>query len=282
MGFKFNKHQEELVKEYQKILAYGYQKISSVELNFHKVRVRKTVLYFLMGAIQSYSESILKMMGSEPAFEQPGESLLRSQIETWMNMRFIYSSRSEEKARLFMSDILMESINYAKKHKKLWEKYPKWNLKFGHIEQPEDWDKFIQEQEKQLKKYRKKYGDKHVSKLPNLYDRALAIDKYLKSKGEFSEENSAEKYYVLFYKYFSQSTHLSMSGLSRYIRDMRDETRQSSFDIDKTPVACERVLGVSYQAYFTSLHFFLNKFGKYYGSEYDHFKKYSKSLNASK
>jgi hypothetical protein len=277
MAFQFNDHQKELIKEYQKLITYGYQKISSIQLDLKKVRVRKKVLYFMMGAMQSFSESILKLLGTEPVYEKPGESLLRSQLEIWLNIRFIYSSRSEDKARLFLSDLIMDSTNYAKRHKTLWEKYPTWDMVFGTIKKASDWDKFISDNLKLLKKNRLKYKDKNVTKLPNLYDRTIAIDKYLKEIKKLSDKNSAEKFYTLFYPYFSNSTHATMSGLMRYMRGTAG-AKEPFLDIYSKPEDAERLLTVSYMGYFEVLHLFLQVFNAYNPSEYKHFKIYSKSL----
>ncbi|OGE32716.1 hypothetical protein A3J19_03565 [Candidatus Daviesbacteria bacterium RIFCSPLOWO2_02_FULL_41_8] len=277
MAFELNEKQKVLIKEYRELITYGYQKMSGIQLDFKKVRVRKRVLYFMMGAMQSFSESILKLMGTEPVYEKPGESFLRSQLEIWLNMRFIYSSRSEDKARLFLSDLVMESLTYAKKHKTLWEKYPLWDMEFGTIKKSSDWEKFISDNVDLLKKYRKEYKDKHVTKLPNLYDRTLAIDSHLKKIGTFSEKNSAEKFYTLFYPYFSQSTHANMSGLQRYMRGTI-ASPEPFLDVDSKPEDAERILSVSYQGYFAVLHFFLQVFNAYSPSEYDRFKQYSKGL----
>lgn len=277
MIFEFNEKQKELIREYRELLNYGFKKMSTIQLDFKKIRVRKRVLYFMMCAMQSYSESILKLMGTEPVYEKPGESLLRSQFEVWFNMRFIYSSRSEDKARLFLSDLVMESIAYAKKHKTLWEKYPAWNMEFGTMKQPRDWDKFISNNVDLLKKYRKGYKDKHVTKLPNLYDRTLAIDSHLKKIGKFSENNSAEKFYTLFYPYFSQSTHANMSGLQRYMRGTA-ASPEPFLDVDSKPEDAERILSVSYHGYFAILQFFLKVFNAYNSSEYKNFNQYSKGL----
>lgn len=277
MPFEFNEKQKELITEYRKLITFGYQKMSTIQLDFKKIRVRKRVLYFMMGAMQSYSESLLKLLGTEPVYEKPGESLLRSQLEIWLNMRFIYSSRSEDKARLFLSDLVMESLTYAKKHKTLWNKNPGWDMVFGTIKKPDDWDKFISDNEDLLKKYRMEYKDRHVTKLPNLFDRTIAIDKHLKKIGTLSDKNSAEKFYTIFYPYFSQSTHSNMSGLQRYMRGTA-ASPEPFLDVDSKPEDAERLLLVSYQGYFSVLHFFLQVFNAYKPSEYLHFKKYSKSL----
>ncbi|OGK30108.1 hypothetical protein A3I56_00400 [Candidatus Roizmanbacteria bacterium RIFCSPLOWO2_02_FULL_43_10] len=278
MGFEFNEQQKELIKEYRELIAFGYKKISQIDLNFNKVRVRKRVLYFMMGAMQSYSESILKLMGSEPAYEKSGESLLRSQFEISLNMRFIYSSRSEDKARLFLSDLVMQSTTFAKKHKELWKKYPKWDLEFGTIKKSDDWDKFISDNLNLLKRHQNKHKDKKVILMPNLYDRTLAIDKYLKKLGKLSEKNSAEKFYIIYYSYFSQSTHQNISGLLRFMRGRGDIFKDPFFDIDSKPEDAERVLLISYQLYFATLHFFLQVFNVYDSKEYEHFKQYSRKI----
>lgn len=278
MAFEFNDRQKELIDKYTKLLSYGYQKLSTTSLDYTKVRARKIVLYFMIGAMQSYSESMLKLMSSKPAYEKPGESLLRSQLEIWLNIRYIYSSRSEDNARLFLSDLVMGSITFAKRHKALWEKYPAWSLEFGTMKKATDWDKFIADNVNLLKKYRRKYKDKHVLKLPNLYDRTLVIDKYLKKLGTLSEKTSAEKYYTLFYQFFSQSTHANMSGLQRYMRG-NVSNPEPFLDVDSKPEDAERVLAISYMVYFDVLHFFLQVFGKYNPEEYKEYKQYSKKAS---
>lgn len=277
MTFELNDQQKKLITQYHELIDYGYKMMSSVSLDFKKVRVRKRVLYFMMGATQSYAESILKLMSSKPVYEKPGESLLRSQLEIWLNIRFIYSSRSEDKSRLFLSDLVMESVAFAKKHKTLWEKYPKWNLEFGTIKKLDDWDKFISDNTDLLKKYRKEYKDKQVMKLPSLYDRTIAIDKHLEKLGTLSENTSAEKYYTLFYPYFSQSTHANMSGLQRYMRGTT-ASPEPFIDIDSKPEDAERVLAISYMSYFDVLHFFLQVFNVYKENEYKRFKQYAKEM----
>jgi hypothetical protein len=278
MSFEFNDKQKELIKEYRELITYGYQKMSVIPMDYKKVRARKRVLYFMMGAAQSYSESILKLMSTEPVYDKPGESLLRSQLEVWLNIRYIYSSRSEDNARLFLSDLVMESITFAKRHKALWIKYPNWNLKFGTMKTAADWDKFISENTDLLKKYRKQYKDKHVMKFPNLYDRTITIDKYLKKIGTLSEKTSAEKYYVLYYQFFSESAHANMSGLQRYMRGTASNP-EPFLDVDSKPEDAERVLIISYMAYFDILHFFLQVFNKYDPIEYGQFKKYVKKVS---
>ncbi len=275
MSFEFNEQQRELIKEYQKLLHFGYSKISEIQLNLNKTRVRKRVLYFMMGAMQGYSESILKLMGSEPVYEKPGESLLRSQFEIWLNMRFIYSNRSENGARLFLSDLIMTSNTFAKKHKKLWEKNPKWSMEFGFVKKPSDWDKFIYDNQKILKKYQKRHKDKEVNRLPSLYDRTLIIDEYLKKVGTFSENNSAEKFYTVFWQYLSQATHVNMSALQQSIRVKGTIPIESFFNIDSKPEDAERTLTISYQIYFSTLRLFLQVFNTYNRNEYEKFNKFS-------
>jgi len=275
---QFNKHQQELIREYKKLLVYGYKKISSIGLNFKTTRARKRVLYFMMGAMQSYSESLLKLMGSIPIYERSGESLLRSQIELLFNLRFIYSDRSESKARLFLSDLLLESVSFAKKHHKFWDKYPNWNLTFGVIKKPCDWDKFILTSLYSLYKDSQKYKDKFVKKMPSLYDRTLIIDKYLKKIGKFSENNSAEKYYIYYHQYLSQATHLNISGLLRSLRNKKDIFKDPFFDIDSKPEDAERILSVSYQVYLTMLRTFLQIFNSYDSMEFKDFLNYSKKM----
>ena len=68
-----------------------------------------------------------------------------------------------------------------------------------------------------------------------------------------------------------------MSGLMRYMRGTA-AAPEPFVDIDSKPEDAERVLSISYQAYFDVLHFFLNVFGVYDGAQYKQFRQYSKKL----
>jgi hypothetical protein len=68
-----------------------------------------------------------------------------------------------------------------------------------------------------------------------------------------------------------------MSGLQRYMRG-KVAAPEPFIDIDSKPEDAERVLVISYMAYFDILHFFLQVFGVYNEAEYKRFKDYSKSI----
>jgi len=270
---EFNSKQKLIIKEYQVLLIFGYSKIGKIQLDLNKTRMRKKVLYFLMGAMQSFSESILKLSSSIPVYERASESLLRSQFELLLNIRYIYSSRSEVNARYFFSDMLMESIKFANKHKQLWLEHPDWNLKFGNIQKPSDWDNFVQRNLKIIQKYRSKYKDCQIKQMPKLYERVQKIDNYLMRIGKLNEKTSAKKQYIYYYHYFSQSTHLNMSGLQTFLQG---KGGVNIFNIDSKPEDIEKPLSVSYCAYFDSLVFFTKVFNIYNKIEFSRFKHFIK------
>lgn len=233
----------------------------------------------MMTATQSYSESIFKLVGTSPIYDKAAEVLLRSLIEISINIQFIYLERSNKNAVLFIANLLLDTNDFAKKHHRFWDKHPTWALQFGEqMKKPCDWDPFILRNKYNLLKWAKELKIKIPNKIPNLYDRTVLIDKYLRLKNKLKEKNSAEKYYLLFYKYFSDVSHLSMPGLHRFLNYDRENKQPISFDIDAKPEDSERILMIAYQFYFTILRFFLKQFKKYDKSEFFDFDKYSKSL----
>ena len=98
----------------------------------------------MMCAHQSYAESTLKLMWPIPAYDKAAEIIHRSLVENYININYIYSSKKQVNALIFLAYSFQDRIKFANKYKALIIKYPNWRLKFGPNEKPSDWQSFIQ------------------------------------------------------------------------------------------------------------------------------------------
>lgn len=184
---------------------------------------------------------------------------------------------------LFIVESENDKIDFAKKHQALWKKYPNWKLEFGTIKKADDWDKFFQDKQQLIQKIEKRYKQP-LSKLPNIVDRAIAFDKQYKQNKKLPldivvkrlERKSLEKYYVLYYKYFSQIAHLTMPGLEQFMRV--DQNGRTWIDIDGETLDIERIVPVTFIVYMAILAHFLKQFNLYDRSGFEKFKKMSKTI----
>lgn len=277
--------QDLLIENLGELLIYGNENISKAEMHPFKIRPKKYILFCAMSAAQSYSEAILKLMKPENIYDKAAEVLLRSLVETYINLTYVYSSKTSDNAFVFIVDSIKDKINFAEKHQTLWEKYPKWKLEFGTIKESSGWDKFIKEQEENITQAEKK-NKKPIISLPGLVDRAIVFDtQYVKRRKsgvskriaiKRLERKSLEKYYVLYYKYFSQLAHLTMPGLEQFMRI--DGSGRTWIDIDGLPSSIERVVPITFVIYLSILNHFLKQFNIYDNTSFQRFKDVLKSI----
>lgn len=268
-------HQKEIISALRGLLIYGGDKLSSTSMDFKKVRSKKQVLFLMMGAAQSYSEAILKLLASPPMYDKASEVLFRALMETAINLGYIYSDRSQLRALTFMIYSSEDKIDFANKHKKLMQKYPTWDLVFGTIAKPEDWDNFIDQENKKIDKVEKYFKKQLRGKFPPLTVRAERADAYLKQKGKLTEKTSLESQYVHYYKHFSQVSHLTMPGLEQFFRTNSSGGR--SYAVDDDGEGIERIGTVVFAFYLDFLRFFLKEYKIY---DKDEFKSYARKIKS--
>jgi len=276
---QLNRYQTTLLKNYQQIIAYGNQKMATVKLERDKVRLKKQILYFMMCAAQSYSESILRLVSPPRIYDKSAEVLMRSLVELFINLNYINSGRSQKNALIFIADSINERIDFANKYQKFMRKYPNWRIPFGNITKPDDWDKFIQEKQQEITAGEKHFKIKLPKKLPDIRGRAMIFDHNLKSRNKLTRKKSLEYYYITYYKYFSQIAHLTMPGLERFLTESEEGVL---LHLDGKPEDLDRVVAVSYQLYFVMLRFFLKQFKAYNKQEFAQFEDFSKNMTKIK
>lgn len=270
---------EELLDNFREILTYGYAKVAAFPFYERKYRLRKNLLYLMMAATQSYAEAILKLMDNKnnvSVYDKAAEVIYRSLVENFINFHYVYFSKTQRNALIFLAYSIHDKNDFAEKFKGLMLKYPQWSLEFGSIKKPQDWNKFIKDNNDLIKSGEKKYRITLPKKIPDLRARAQAYDTNLKNKGKLEKSNSLESYYVTYYKFFSQIAHLTMPGLERFYEI--DSTGKRSLDIDGKPDSIDRLVSINYQIYFVFLNFTLKKFNLYNKEEFKKFNKLSKSL----
>lgn len=278
-NMRLNEYQTNLLRNYQQIISYGNQKMAIVKLERNKVRLKKQILYFMMCAAQSYSESILRLVSPPRIYDKSAEVLMRSLVELFINLNYINSGKGQKNALIFIADSINERIDFANKYQKFMRKYPNWNIPFGSITKPDDWDKFIQEKQKEIVAGEKHFKIKLPKKLPDIRGRAIIFDDNLKSRNKLSRKKSLEYYYIAYYKYFSQIAHLTMPGLERFLTESE---KGMLLNLDGKPEDLDRVVAVSYQFYFVMLRFFLKQFKAYDNQEFAQFEDFSKNMVKTK
>lgn len=274
--------EDKLLEQLNEILLYGERKL--LELKLSPIKPKKYILLGTMGAVQSYTTAILRLMSSELILDKAAQVIFRSLIESYINLNYIFSDKTNSNAIKFISESEREKIDFAKKHKNLWLRYPKWKLEFGNIKSAGEWDQFILDKEKIIYFLEKKYK-LQSSKLVSLLDRAISFDTQYKTNKKVPIEvskrrlqrKSMEKYYLLFYKYFSQLAHLTMPGLERFIK----------FDFENSIILLEiygkrseinSIVSVTYIIYMTILAHFLKQFKMYDAQEFEKFKNLTKKI----
>ena len=249
------------------VLVYGDTKLNTVGMDYTKVKAKKQVLFLMAGAIQSYSEAVLKLLDPPVVYDKAAEVIFRSMMETIINLNYIYSEKTQIKALCFMIYSSEEKIDFAKKHQKFMLKRPQWQLAFGPNLKPADWDEFIDNENKTMVLAEKHFKKKLVNKFQrNLAKRAKEADVYLEKKGKLKQGNSLEHQYFLYYKHFSQLAHLTMPGLEQFIN--KKDNSKWTYVIDGNGDDLERVCFVTFGLYLDFLRFFLKEYGIYNKEEW--------------
>ncbi len=273
-------YQKELLKIFQEALQYGYSKMSTIPLDYTKTRQKKHLLYLIMGATQSYSESILKLITPPNVYDKAAEVLFRSLIETQINLDYIFAGKSQRNAKVFLLHSLIDDIDFADKYKKFISKYPSWKFDFGGMKTVKDWQTFIDKKEKDVLKIKKKNNIPINMVIPDLRSRAIQADNYLRSLNRLKQDSSLEFQYVNYYKFFSQISHLTMPGLERFFHKNPDGSRK--LVIDGSQDDFERIGTVTFAIYCSILRFFLIHYGTYNHLEFKKYKTFIKSISKNK
>jgi hypothetical protein len=264
------------LQHFREILAYGDKKLRSVLFYEKKYRLKKKILFLMMAGHQCFSEAILRLMEKEPIYDKPAESLFRTLAENYINLQFIYSERSQKHALIFIIVSHQEQNDFAKKFKELMKKYPSWDLEFANFKKPQDWDSFIDKNEKLIISGERKWKFKVPARFYNLQSRAQIVDNYLTERKKLKKSNSMESYYVHYYRFFSQISHLTMPGLERFL--IKHPSGREQIIVDGDNESINRVIAIAYQIYYVVLRFVLKEFKIFDKSEFNKFDQYSKNL----
>jgi len=284
--------QKALLQNLKELLVYGNNELAKVGLKRKRTSLKKRLLFFMMGATQSYAESILKIITptqEHPAiYDKPALVLLRSLTENFININYIHACNTQANAAIYQIHYLQDTVKFANRYKCLMLKYPKsqypdWDLTFGfvdndprNIKKPADWDKFIKKLERQILSNQRRYKLSPKSELPSIEKRCVETDNYLKAKGKLNPGNSLEKLYVTYYPYFSGIAHLTAPGLNTFIKSMPDGSLTA--DIDAPATEIETIVPVTYPLYFSILKFFLQRFNVYNNKDIKKYSSLSKTM----
>ncbi len=105
---------KDLITNFKQILQYGFSKLQAFPLHLDKYRLKKKLLHRMMAATQSYSEAIVKLMDNPPVYDKAAEVLYRSLVENLINLGFLYSSKTQKNALIFLADSIQDSNDFQK------------------------------------------------------------------------------------------------------------------------------------------------------------------------
>lgn len=265
-----------LVEELQKLLDFGYLKVSKGNFDLKRMRSRKSLLFMMTGVVQSYSGSILSLLKNGQT--NGAEVLLRPIVETFINLNYIFIFRSERNALRFIFDDEYDRRKLGNKIKKFLENHSSYKTNFDHMETPADWEKYIKERNKALKKLntinKRKYHEE-LKELPSLYDRAVAVDKdTLTRTGKL--KNSLEWWYITMYWLFSGITHVTPRGMNSFIK--KEDNGGYTFITDGKLESVERIAVTTFSLYYQFLRLMAKQFKLFPLSELTPFKEFFRNI----
>lgn len=273
---QLSEKQTNLLEKYRELLIYGSSLLEKTEIDQRKTKLRKIVFHSMMTAHQSYSEALLALMVPPGIYDKAAEAIYRSLVENFINVNYIYSGIKQERTYIFLVESWQDRIDFARKQHIFMDRYPQWNLGFEGKTKGCDWDSFILTKKYEIHNIEKKYNLTFRKELPSIRQRAMDFDEWLKRRGKLRSNNSLEKHYIQFYKYFSQLTHLTMSGLERFYNV--DEKGAMTVDVNGQPKDIERVIPIAYTLYFVMLNHFMHQFHIKDNDNFTKFNKTSKDL----
>lgn len=201
--------EEELLEQFRGLLEFGADIFEKyLQLDTGSRDFKKNFISFYFGAIHNYSESVYVLCkDSRP---QAATVISRSILEAFINVIYLMNTNSNLKIAKFAISDFDERIKVLKQFKAFIVKFPKWIGK-SPLTTTQDLDNMIafnQKRKEAIEKGNKFYKSTKI--LKDLRARAEAYDRKTRKDGNW------EFNYLLVYKYFSNFTHLSISGIEEF------------------------------------------------------------------
>lgn len=216
--------EEKLLGQFRELLEFGAKIFENhLKIDTNSRDFKKNFISFYFGAIHNYSESIYVLCkDSRP---HAATVILRSVLEAFINVIYLMNTNSNLKIAKFAISDFEERIKVLKQFKVFVAKFPKWEGK-DNLTTTKDLDNMIafnQKHKEGIEKGNRFYKSTKI--LKDLRARAEAYDKKTKKEGNW------EFNYLLVYKYFSNFTHLSISGIEGFFNK---EDGDEHFDLGQS------------------------------------------------
>lgn len=244
--------QQKVLKELEELLEFGFTKISGIEVHLLKMRLKKGLVYFMTGAVHSYSDAILRLIreGKTAA----ANVILRSLIESYINLNYILLGRSELNALRFIIEDSVNRRKLGKDIKSFLEKNPSFETSMGRVmDDPKAWDRFIKERQDEIDFVKRKRKLKRLRNLPDLKQRAIEVDKVV-------GKPTLEWWYLTIYWLFSHYSHLKARGLNAFLVKRRDASGYL-FNLNGNLEDIEKIVVTTYAIYISFLMEMSKRFG---------------------
>lgn len=248
-------NQKKLLEELKTILDFGTIQIIKVDPR-KKFRPRKRLLYTFMVSTHNYAEGIHCLL--KEARTQSSEVLLRSLIESTINLAFVFIGRNESHAVRFLLEDEHDRKALGSKLSRFLNKYPYLINTNNDMFNPTHWTTFMNNRDIEINKISRKYRYS-LGRLPDLRQRAVSVDSWEENKIGKSLPVRLEWVYLTMYWLFSLSTHLVARAENSFF-DI-DTSGNVTIDLSGRPEDVAKVSMTAYSIYYNALRIYGTKFG---------------------
>ncbi len=221
--------------------------LCSKTIYINALKPKQFFILSMYAAVNSYTEAIhdlCKLRRPEAAIV-----ILRSITEAWINSVYILSSTNDRALHHYALEGSYNKKSLVQQFREFYEKYPK--LRTAVLT-----DEALMKMEaiamQELQNYKVKinidYANKNEFKdvWGDLYKRSVWSDTRLK-KRQKDKAGGIEHTYMLVYRYLSDYTHLSVTGLEHFWT--KDTHGSRYLTLDKNPEKLDMILATNYSLY---------------------------------
>lgn len=257
------------------LLSFGNALVTSKRVNQGKIRAKKILLFSMFGIVQRISDGILCLLRQSRIGS--AEILLRTILETYINLRYIYAVNNQKNAIKFLLEDTYENIEYGNRMIDFIKHCEENDINIKGMLSDHNWQGFLDIKNDELVYLRKKYKRYGNKRLPDLRERASIVDREFKKQKGFYSSNSLEWWYLQLYPYFSDLIHANARGLNNLYE--KDENGEYFIDITgekKLNDGLIRISVTTYILYLDFLEIYVSQFGIKKPKDFANYKKIAK------
>lgn len=245
---------QEVINDLNEILEFGFDVISSNTFKMD-MKPKKSILLSMMGAVHSYASGILCLL--REARTDAAEVLLRSLVESFINLNYVYLDRKQQNAIKFLMSDEYDRKALGKRIANYLKNNPDTKSESKELIDITQWKLFLKERQKSIDELIDKYPYAE-KQLPGLRQRAVIVDNFNKKILKGKQLLKLEWWYLMIYWLLSTITHLTPRGLNAFF--YKDAYGKDVVNVSGKPNNIQRVGVTTFIIYYSFLRLFAIKF----------------------